>query len=136
MPNLLLGPPIAGVDPPPAALVVDRQIDPRTMDYARDSSGLHSEADSVSMRVLLVLGQIRGALPYEPDFGDSSKDLSKETLDVRNVIYSAVRIALQDMITAGEVELIDVEVISKPGRMARLVKWRKTGSIAVQATGI
>jgi hypothetical protein len=124
----------SGLEPQPDALVVSRKINPRTKDYYRDSEGLPEEEDPLRMRVLLALTQIRGDFLPDPELGDESNRIDRDQAGLAGKVFRNAERALKDMIAAGEIELLGVDVEVGPGKWARAIRWRKVGENGSRTT--
>jgi hypothetical protein len=126
----------SGLEPRPTALVVSRKIDPHTKDYERESDGLPVAEKSIRMRVLLALSQIRGEYYPDPAFGDDSNRIDRDQAGLIKTVYRNAALALKDMIDAGEVEIVRVDVTVGEGKWARAVLWRVPGDVTPTRTTV
>lgn len=136
MPLLITGSPADGTETIPDALIVSPKIDPRTKDYVRDDDGIADAADPTSMRVLLALGNIKGDIGFDPEFGDGANSFDRSVPGLQGKAYRSAQLALKDMLDAKEIELLGVDVRTEPGRFYRIVRWRKTGESRQRNTEI
>lgn len=136
MPLLITGSPADGTETIPDSLVVSRKIDPRSKDYVRDSDGIADSADSVSMRVLLAIGNNKGDVGFDPEFGDASNSFDRNVEGLQGKAFRAAQLALKDLLDAGEIQLLGVDVRAEQGRFYRIVRWRKAGETRPRSTEI
>ena len=97
---------------PPAAV----WFDPRRRDFPRDpATGLFVEVHPIDHKVELAIFVALGKIPVSPSTGSTIAQLAiGDDATMTSDALQRIRAALQDMITAGDVNLISVVATSGP----------------------
>lgn len=129
---------------PSADDVTARALDLPRKDYAvdDDSTGSpHDAWDGLAQNVVLRLTTARGRLPYAPTFGNPFLTLGRVPLDLNGAAQRAATEALSDLLSLGQVALVEVTGTRTGGAAVMTVTWRdlRTGqerTVSATAQGI
>lgn len=106
--------------------VLGRKVDFPAKDYAvnYDATGCpHESQDPVAQQVAFRLTTRKGRLPYDLAFGNDWLNLGKMPADLAGFGLRAANLALQDLINAGAVRIVSVEVERDGGTAIQAVTW-------------
>lgn len=112
-----------------ADLTPARALDLAAKDYAVDDDATaspHDGWDGLAQNVVLRLTTRRGRLPYAPTFGNAFLALDRVPADLTGYAARAATDALDDLLAAGEVEVVSVTADRSRGLAVMAVTWLDT----------
>jgi hypothetical protein len=101
-----------------------RYIDPVTGDYIVSDTGRIEGMDDVKQLVVLRVKTTRGSAGYQ-SLGQELLKIDRITSNIQRRVESTLTAALQDLIDAEMIVIIDISVeVARPGTVRARLRWR------------